>query len=195
METHYTLTPEQRIAFSWEYAMTQRKFFWNHLWSLIICAIIVAVALFIFLCTNDMQPLLQRVLGFGGIDTNYGWKILDATVCGILYFAVLFIIPLKVMYAKIRTLVRKQRTDNTDFTLTTKSDSIIDSGKYGTSSVFFSEPKSLLCGKYGYYFIANDGKTVLLPIHKSAIEFETLTSLLPSHIKINEHPKPWQGNW
>lgn len=194
MDIRYTLSMDQRILLACEMATIRLQLQPKRLLACMVSAIGVGVVLFVLRrYDGDALPILHGNIKLGGaVTVSFGWHILDAIVCGILCFFVLYVLPLQVLCASIRTLIRKRNSGNIEFVATIENDGISVASKYGNRKDFFNEISHLICGKTGYHFISSHGEGVMQSIPKSTLDFETLKSFLPNHIKCRILSNKWK---
>jgi len=117
------------------------------------------------------------------------WHILGGIVLGALIYWFLYVLPLRSAFREIRKFIeRESKGLDTHYELKIEDDGITIAQKHGSRTVFFKEVERFVCGETGC-FVYSTNKKIELCIHKTAIDFATLQSLLPKHVKYHTKPQ------
>ena len=107
-------------------------------------------------------------------------RLFNAILVAILMFCLLYFIPLKVAMNRIHRLARQTKVHDGEFVLELNPDCISITSQHGSRTVFYHEVDQLVGGRVGYFLLS--GREIVLCFPRAAIDFESLSSVLPSSV-------------
>ena len=107
-------------------------------------------------------------------------RLFNAILVAILMFCLLYFIPLKVAIKRIYRFARQTKVHDSEFVLELKPDCISITSQHGSRTVFYHEVDQLVSGRVGYFLLS--GREIVLCFPRAVIDFESLSSVLPSSV-------------